>query len=147
MTHKELREISLSFRRLSSNFLNSTDGTASALIQRFKSYIDNTPFIADIIKNAIDGIDYDYHECFIEKAYGGWNGISPPVDERCHIKAMYDYLTVIVEAGSNVRGAAMSYYYASGKFDDIIKCFLDAAFKPLVDYVNDEISKKMISLE
>ncbi len=147
MTRKELREISLSFRRLSSNFLNSTDSTAPVLIQRFKTYIDSTPFIVDIIKHEIDGIDYDYQECFIENAHGGWNEVSPPVDERCHIKAMYDYLTVIVENGSNVLGVAMSYYYASGKLNDMIKRFLDAAFKPLIDYINDEISKEMISLE
>ncbi len=147
MTHKELREISLSFRRLSSNLLNSTESTASVIIQRFKTYIDGTPIIADIIKRAIDGIDYDYQECFRDHAHGGWSEISPPVDEKCHVKAMYDYLKVIVENGGNVLGVAMSYYHASGKFNDIIRRFLDAAFKPLIDYINDEISKEMILLE
>jgi len=147
MTHKELREISLTFRRLSSNFLNSTDSNASILIQRFKAYIDSTPFIADILRQTMAGIDYNYHDCFREKAHGGWNEIIPPVDERCHIKAMYDYLTAIVENGGNVLGAAMSYCHASGKFNDMIRRFLDASFKPLIDYINDEISKEMISLE
>lgn len=63
-TYKELREISLNFRRLSSNFLNSRDGDANILIQRFKNYIDETPFISDLITRTISGIDYDYHECF-----------------------------------------------------------------------------------
>lgn len=147
ITCKELREISLTFRRLSSNFLNSTDKDASTLIQRFKEYIDNTPFIAELIKKTTQGVEYDYLECFVQKAHGGWSEIRPPVNEACHIKAMYDYLSLIADNGGNVLGAAMSYYHSSNKFRDIIRSFLDSAFKPLIDYINDAISKEMIMLE
>ena len=41
ITYSELRRISLDFRRLSSNFLNSTDDNAATMIQRFKKYIDD----------------------------------------------------------------------------------------------------------
>lgn len=146
-TYKELREISLTFRRLSSNFLNSTDADASPLIQRFKTYIDSTPFIAELIEKTIQGVNYDYLDCFVQNAHGGWAEIRPPVDEASHIKAMYDYLTVIVDNNGNVLGAAMRYYHSEKKFRDIIRRFLESAFKPLIDYINDAISKEMILLE
>lgn len=146
-TYKELREISLNFRRLSSNFLNSRDGDANILIQRFKNYIDETPFISDLITRTISDIDYDYHECFRSRVHGGWSDVVPPVDEKCHIKAMYDYMSAIIES-NNVLGAAMSYFVPSGaKFDEIIRNFLDKAFKPLIDFINDAISKELMLLE
>ena len=146
-TYKELRELSLNFRRLSSNFLNSRDSDANILIQRFKKYIDETPFISELITQTISGVDYDYHECFRARAHGGWSEVVPPVDEKCHIKAMYDYMSAIIES-NNVRGAAMSYFVPSGtKFDEMIRNFLDKAFKPLIDYINDAISKELILLE
>lgn len=146
-TYKELREISLSFRRLSSSFLNSTDSTASALIQRFKSYIDTTPFISTLIRNTISEVEYDYRDCFKKDVHGGWSEVVPPVDEACHVKAMYDYLYAIVEDGSKVLNAARSYYCSERKFTEIIRHFLDIAFKPLIDYINDAISKEMILVE
>lgn len=146
-TYKELRELSLNFRRLSSNFLNSRDGDANILIQRFKKFIDETPFISELITKTISGIDYDYHECFKSREHGGWSEVVPPVDEKYHIKAMYDYMSAIIES-NNVRGAAMSYFVPSGtKFDEMIRNFLDKAFKPLIDYINDAISKELILLE
>ena len=147
ITYKELKETCLSFRRLSSNFLNSTENNASALIQRFKSYIDTTPFISELIQNTISGLEYDYHECFKKDVYGGWSVIQPPVDEACHVKAMYDYLSAIIDNNANVLGAAMSYCPTAKKFDDIIRQFLDEAFKPLIDFINDSFKKEMILLE
>ena len=146
-TYTELRGISFCFRRLSSNFLNSTYNDASALIQRFKGFIDETPFISELISNTIAGIEYDYHDCFRDRAHGGWSDIFPPVDEKCHVKAMYDYMTAIVDNNANVRGAAMSYCWTEKKMDRIIQAFLNKAFKPLIDYINDAITKEMIVLE
>ena len=147
ITYRELREISLSFRRLSSSFLNSSDNDAAVLIQRFKKYIDETPFISELIQHTISGVEYDYHECFKSNVHGGWSEVVPPVDESCHIKAMYDYLSAIIENNCNVRGAAMSYLHTNGKFDEIIQNFLDKSFKPLIDFINDAISKEMILVE
>ncbi len=143
----ELRKISLEFRRISSNFLCSKNDTASTQIQRFKTYIDTTPFISELIQSKIDNVDFDYTNCFISRAHGGWSAVSPPVDEACHIKAMYDYLGTIVQNGSNVFGAAMSYYHSSKKFDEIIQSFLSSAFKPIIDFINDGISKEMMIME
>lgn len=60
---------------------------------------------------------------------------------------MIDYMSAIIDNGSNVLGAAMSYYHSANKFDDIIQDFIDEAFKALVDFINDSISKEMMLLE
>lgn len=96
ITYTELRRLSLDFRRLSSNFLNSTDDTAATMIQRFKKYIDDTPFISGIISDAIGEVDYDWQNCFRQSKHSGWHEIEVPVDEACHVKAMYDYLDYII---------------------------------------------------
>jgi len=147
ITYRELREMSLVFRRLSSNFLNSTDDTAQILIQRFKIYIDTTPFISELLRKTMDGVEYDFKECFASNAHGGWSEVRPPVDESCHIKAMYDYMSAIISNNANVRGVAISYYHSTNKFNDRIQNFLNNAFKPLIDYINDAISREMIIVE
>lgn len=146
ITKRELRELSIDFRRVSSNLLRSTNENASANIQRFKSFIDSRPFISTIVSKKISDIDFEYTSCFVNEN-GGWNQIVVPVDEGCHIKAMYDYMSAIIDNGSNVLGAAMSYYHSANKFDDIIQDFIDEAFKALVDFINDSISKEMMLLE
>ena len=147
ITYTELRRLSLDFRRLSSNFLNSTDDTAATMIQRFKKYIDDTPFISGIISDAIGEVDYDWQNCFRQSKHSGWHEIEVPVDEACHVKAMYDYLDYIISNGSNILGIAMHYPHSQKKFNEIIQHFLDIAFKPLIDFINDAISKEMILME
>ena len=111
MNRLELRKMSLEFRRLSSNLLNSTDDTADINLSRFLKFI---------------------------------NG-NPPEDEACHIKAQYDYLLFINnEDKVNVRGQAMRYCWSSKKLNDNIQSFLDMAFKPLIDCINDYLSMEMI---
>ena len=132
ITYTELRRLSLDFRRLSSNFLNSTDDTAATMIQRFKKYIDDTPFISGIISDAIGEVDDDWQNCFRQSKHSGWHEIEVPVDEACHVKAMYDYLDYIISNGSNILGIAMHYPHSQKKFNEIIQHFLDIAFKPLI---------------
>lgn len=68
-----------------------------------------------------------------------------PEDEACHIKAQYDYLLFInSEDKINVRGQAMRYCWSSRKINDNIQSFLDMAFKPLIDFINDYLSMEMI---
>ncbi len=147
ITYSELRELSLNFRRLSSNFLGSTRDTAETQVKRFKLFIDTTPFISDLLQKTMAGVEYEYTLCFINDRHGGWSEMCPPVDEACHIKAMYDYMTVIIENGANVFGAAMSYPHSDKKFNDIIQGFIDRAFKPLIDFINDAITREMIIVE
>ena len=77
------------------------------MIQRFKKYIDDTPFISGIISDAIGEVDYDWQNCFRQSKHSGWHEIEVPVDEACHVKAMYDYLDYIISNGSNILGIAL----------------------------------------
>ena len=144
MNRLELRELSIEFRRLSSNLLNSTDETADINLSRFLKFIDGNDLISGFIKDKISGVDYDFKKCY---AIGcsGWADFNPPEDEACHIKAQYDYLLFINnEDKVNVRGQAMRYCWSSRKINDNIQSFLDMAFKPLIDFINDNISMEMI---
>ena len=144
MNRLELRKLSIEFRRLSSNLLNSTDETADINLSRFLKFIDGNDLISGFIKDKISGVDYDFKKCY---AIGcsGWADFNPPEDEACHIKAQYDYLLFINnEDKVNVRGQAMRYCWSSRKINDNIQSFLDMAFKPLIDFINDNISMEMI---
>ncbi|WP_352415960.1 hypothetical protein [Oscillibacter ruminantium] len=146
---KELRILSLDFRRVSSNFLNATSENASALSKRFLAFIDNNPAIHQVLQKNIDGVVFDYHDCFKDHDLDGcgWSEIDPPVDENCHLKAMYDYLVDIIQKGGNIFSVAMSYPHAADNYDDIIQDFISQAFKPLIDYITDSISKEMMLAE
>lgn len=144
MNRLELRKLSLEFRRLSSNLLNSTNDTADINLSRFLKFIDGNELIFGIIQDKISGIDYDFKKCY---AIGcsGWADYNPPEDEACHIKAQYDYLTFINKENTvNIRSQAMNYCWSDKKINTIIQNFLDMAFKPLIDFINDQLSMEMI---
>ena len=144
MNRLELRKLSLEFRRLSSNLLNSTNDTADINLSRFSKFIDGNELISGIIQDKISGVDYDFKKCY---AIGcsGWADYNPPEDEACHIKAQYDYLTFINKENTvNVRSQAMNYCWSDKKINTIIQNFLDMAFKPLIDFINDQLSMEMI---
>lgn len=144
MNRLELRKLSLEFRRLSSNLLNSTDDTADINLSRFLKFINGNELISELIKNKISDIDYDFRKCY-NIGCSGWANFNPPEDEACHIKAQYDYLIFINnEDNINVRGQAMRYCWSSRKINDNIQSFLDMAFKPLIDFINDQLSMGML---
>ena len=53
MNRLELRKLSLEFRRLSSNLLNSTDDTADINLSRFLKFIDGNELISGFIKSRV----------------------------------------------------------------------------------------------
>lgn len=144
MNKLELRKLSLEFRRLSSNLLNSNNDTADINLSRFLKFIDGNELISEIIKDKISGVNYDFKECYTIGC-SGWARFNPPEDEARHIKAQYDYLLYINnEDKVNVCGQAMRYCWSSRKINDNIQSFLNMAFKPLIDFINDNLSMEMI---
>ncbi|MBS5313232.1 MAG: hypothetical protein KHY53_10195 [Clostridiales bacterium] len=144
MNRLGLRKLSLEFRRLSSNLLNSTDDTADINLSRFLKFINGNELISGIIQDKISGVDYDFKKCYTIGC-SGWADYNPPEDEACHIKAQYDYLNFINNENTvNVRSQAMNYCWSDKKINTIIQNFLDMAFKPLIDYINDQLSMEMI---
>lgn len=144
MNRLELRKLSLEFRRLSSNLLDSTNDTADINLSRFLKFIDGNELISGIIQEKISGVDYDFKKCYTIGG-SGWADYNPPEDEACHIKAQYDYLIFINnEDKVNVQGQSMQYCWSSRKINDNIQSFLKMAFKPLIDFINDQLSMEMI---
>lgn len=138
---KKYKSIFLDFRRISSELLTTTYNNPNTPLYRFKNYIDNTPIIKEIIDNEIKGVDYDFKNCFEIKDFGGWDYINIPVARNEHIKAMYDYLTYIVDNKLEVLNVASKYHHLGNKITDILRDFLDMAFKPLINFIVDELSK------
>lgn len=144
MNRIELRKLSLEFRRLSSNLLTSTDNTANINLSRFLKFINENELIKGYIDSRITGIEYDFRMCF-DLNSDGWAEFNPPENENCHIKAQYDYLNFINnEEKVGVRSQAMRYCWSDRKINNQIQKFLDMAFKPLIDFINDQLSMEMI---
>mgnify|MGYP000854206036 FL=1 len=147
ITLRELRTMSLEFRRVSSNFLNCDHDTADIALSRFYSYLKRTEWIWDFISDILTTTEFDFRDCFPYHS-NGWREASIPVDEKQHFKAQFDYLEFLAERTPvNVLGEAMQYYHSSKKFTDIIQSFVCNTFKPMIDYINDAISKEMILIE
>ena len=147
ITLRELRTISLDFRRVSSNFLNCDNDTADVTLSRFYSYLKKTDWIWEFISRTLSSTEFNFRDCFPEHC-DGWREASIPVDESQHFKAQFDYLDYLANRSPvNVLGEAMQYYHSSRKFAGIIQEFISNTFKPMIDYINDAISKEMILLE
>lgn len=140
---KELKRISLEFRRLASNLLGTGYETADISLYRFKEYIDNTIIINDILQNKIKNVEIDFKECFPIES-NDWCSVHIPREENKHIKAIYDLIEYIVSNNIQLLGISASYYCSSRKFVDIIQNFLNLTIKPLIDYIVDELSKQIL---
>lgn len=140
---KELRSISLDFRRISSNLLRTSYEQADVALTRFYNFINGTNWIYNLLQPIITETDYDFRECFMPSDRRREFVI--PLDEKKHIKAQYDYMRYIIESEKvNILGLAMKHCINEKKFDDMVQVFFSDAFKPLIDYINDSISKEMI---
>lgn len=147
MNRVELRKLSLEYRRISSNLLNSDTDTADVNLSRFLKFINGNELIKSYIDKKIVGVDYDFKVCFDFETYG-WASFNPPEDEANHIKALYDYLIYInTDENVCVEGQARRYCWSDRSRNAIIQKFLDMAFKPLIDFINDQLSMEMIILD
>lgn len=142
----DFRIASLKFRRIASNMLNTDADTSTVNLIRFKQFIDSNPIISKIIRDKISGIEYDFRDCFTTIS-SGWNTIKPPVDEACHLKAQYDYISHICSQNIIVEHIAYGFPRGSSSRNEIVRGFIDNAFKPLVDFVTDSLSKEIMLLE
>ena len=140
---KELQSISLDFRRISSNLLRTSYEQADVALTRFYNFINGTNWIYNLLQPIITETDYDFRECFMPS--DSRREFVIPLDEKKHIKAQYDYMRYIIESEKvNILGLAMKHCINEKKFDDMVQVFFSDAFKPLIDYINDSISKEMI---
>lgn len=142
----EYKKVSQAFRRLASNMLTTKYLDGNIHLIRFRKFIQENEIVNGIIQEKIHGVDFNYKEIFIVQD-GGWKYFAIPIDEAEHVKAMYDYLLDITNEEEDLRGRAHSFFHSSKSWNDIIKDYLDQAFKPLVDFVIDSLSMEMILME
>lgn len=145
ISKKELRSISLDFRRVSSNLLTTGHEQAGVSLARFYKYINETGWIYALLEPIITETNYDFQKCFMADDRG--REFQIPVDEKEHIKAQYDYMHYILENNVYIVGLAMRHCLGEKKFDNMVRTFFSDAFKPLIDFINDAISKEIILLE
>ncbi|BCP64364.1 hypothetical protein SUT503_14220 [Streptococcus parasuis] len=145
---QKYRKISLDFRRNSSNMLNTKYNDGLLYLVRFKEFIDKSDIIRQILEDLWIDLPKDFNEKLVlEDSNSGWSYFSIPIEESKHLKLCYDYLNKIIEDDVDLAGLSCVFLLTSSKkFNDKIREFLKKAFKPLVDYINDQLSQKIMEL-
>lgn len=121
-----LRIESIKFRRVASNFLNSTMDDCDVNLERLFNYIETSTYVQEIVHGVVDNVDFDFRSCFPSHA-SDWLEMSIPPKLEDHLKAQYDYMKYICTTDSvNVQGEALQYYYGKKdkRYDSILcrKC-------------------------
>ena len=145
---QKYRKISLDFRRNSSNMLNTKYDDGLLYLIRFKEFIDRNDIIRQILENLWIDLPKEFNEKLVlEDSNSGWSYFNNPIDESKHLKLCYDYLNKIIEDDVDLAVLSCTFLLTSSKkFNDKIREFLKKAFKPLVDYINDQLSQKIMEL-
>lgn len=142
-----LKKIITDFQRYSTNLMNTNYEECDANFRRFKKYIDENELISNIIQEKIKLSSIDYKECFLIQNSSWGEEFSVPNDESDHIKAIYDYMDMIEKSDIAFFNIAGLYSCQSNKFVDIIHNFNTKVILPLIDYVNIELSKKLLEYD
>ena len=138
MNYLQLTEISHDFRYYSSQLFRSNYNDGSVNLKRFNNYINSQPYILDLISKSIEGIEYNYQDCFHFRDHGHWMEINKPVDEKEHIKAMYDLIQFMV-ADDQAFGDVFNSYLGDRNLNNCMKsCFID-----LYHFINNDINKQL----
>ncbi|WP_411342606.1 hypothetical protein ACE3MZ_13085 [Paenibacillus sp. WLX1005] len=143
----EYRTLSLDFRKVSSNMLTARADIALIELKRFKNFIDNSPIIIQVLQKQISNVNFDFRDCFQKEMDGYRYYIVPPVEEDLHLKAQYDFLSHLCSDYREIKGIAHKFVFKTGKYDDIVREFLERAFKPLVDFIVNSLTKTILILE
>lgn len=142
-----LRIESIKFRRVASNFLNSTRDNCDVNLERLFGYIETSVYVREIVHGVVDDVDFDFRSCFPSHA-SDWREMAIPQKPEDHLKAQYDYMKYICTNDKvNVENEAFHYYYGMKKINDMIQSFAESAFKPMIDYIVDALAEKTILAE
>lgn len=115
--------------------------------KKFKKYIDENELIKDIIQEKISEVSVNYQDYFLSGSSCFGNDYSIPTDECEHLKAIYDYMNMIDMENVSFYNIASLYYCESRKPVDIIHNFNKKIILPLIDYINVELSKKLLEYD
>jgi len=144
-----LRQMSQGFRRLSSTFLRTKESDGLAYMKRLYNYISQEQSIKKYIDAACEISNYDSNNFIVADGVSGQRRrLNIPENEYDHIKAMYDLLEGMLTQEPPLYLAGFCFGFDTSKSrNESIQSFLDKAFKPLIHFITDSLSKEMMALE
>ena len=140
-----LKKLITDFQRYSNNLLYTNYDESDANFIRFKEFIDENKMINEIVVNKIKDSTIDYNECFF--SHDASRDIKIPNNESDHLKAIYDYMNMIEENHIALFNLAGSYSCNSKNVDDVLHNYTKRIFSPLIDYIEIELSKKLMEYD
>ena len=141
----QLKETITDFENYSKNLLNTSIEKVDADLYRFKNYIDSTFIIKNILDEYFSNSTVNYEDYFFTKLTNV--NFKVPLNERDHMKAIYDYIAMIIENNITVFNVATLYHYESRKVDEILRLFVLDVIFPLINFISNSLTKKMMQYD
>ena len=135
------------FQKYSTNLMTTNYEESNVNFRRFKKFIDENEVVNDIIKKKISGIIINYEDYFLSSNSSLDQDYLIPTDEGEHLKVIYDYIDMIEKNNITLLNIATLYHCDSRKYVDIIHNFNKKIILPLIDYINVELSKKLLEYD
>lgn len=142
-----LKKIIVDFNYYSNNLINTSYEECDVNFKRLKKYIDENELIRDIVQEKIKESSANYENYFLKQGSGFNSDFLIPEDENDHIKSIYDYMDMIEKSNTSYFNIASLYICSSNKLVDIIHNFNQKIIYPLINYINIELSKKMMEYD
>lgn len=142
-----LKKIITDFQKYSTNLMATNYEESDVNFRRFKKFIDENELVNNIIMQKISGVTINYEDYFLSQNNSWGQDYSIPTDESEHLKAIYDYIRMIEKNNIALLNVAILYHCDSRKYVDIIHNFNEKIILPLIDYVNVELSKKLLEYD
>ena len=142
-----LKKIIVDFNYYLNNLINTSYEECDVNFKRLKKYIDENELIRDIVQEKIKESSANYENYFLKQGSGFNNNFSIPDKETDHIKVIYDYMDMIEKNNISYYNVANLYDCYSGNDINIIRNFTIKIIYPLINYINKELSKKMMEYD
>ena len=142
-----LKKIITDFQKYSTNLMTTNYEESDVNFRRFKKFIDENELVNNIIMQKISWVTINYEDYFLSQNNSWGQDYSIPTDESEHLKAIYDYIRMIEKNNIALLNVAILYHCDSRKYVDIIHNFNEKIILPLIDYVNVELSKKLLEYD
>lgn len=142
-----LKKIITDFQKYSTNLMTTNYEESDVNFRRFKKFIDENELVNNIIMQKISGVTINYEDYFLSQNNSWGQDYSIPTDESEHLKVIYDYIRMIEKNNIALLNVAILYHCDSRKYVDIIHNFNEKIILPLIDYVNVELSKKLLEYD
>ena len=129
----------------SKRLMESSMDDALVNLEKLKIVLDNNQIIKNILQ-PIKETEFDYKsQKFIDNYWSTRCRFNIPVDELNHMKAIYEYLTDIINEKKSFRRLCLD--FRRNIQDEALIGFLDELYKPLYDYIFIKLKTKIHELE